>query len=304
MNKVMQLFKRHCLVFLRDRSAVFFSLLSMFIVLLLMVVFLGDMNVEEVTSRLNTYGGPREEAVDQANAKQLVAMWTIAGILVVNAVTVTLTVIGTMVKDSSEKRLASFYTAPVPKTAIAISYILSAIAIGTLFGTLVFGVAEIYIYLIGGELLGIMEICKVIGLILLNTSVFSVIMYLTALFVKSVGAWSGIATIVSTLVGFFGAIYLPLGSLPEGIGAALKGLPVLHGASLMRKICCESILNKTFEGMPAEVFPEYKEAMGITVSLKDSLVSSPQQILFILAFGVIALIVIAIVHKLQKGTDR
>ena len=56
MRKFLNLTKRNCLVFLRDRSAVFFSLLSMLIVLMLMGVFLENMNVESVTGLLEQYG--------------------------------------------------------------------------------------------------------------------------------------------------------------------------------------------------------------------------------------------------------
>ena len=57
MRKMLNLVKRNCLVFVRNRSAVFFSLLSMLIVLLLQVVFLGNINEESVISVLTEYGG-------------------------------------------------------------------------------------------------------------------------------------------------------------------------------------------------------------------------------------------------------
>ena len=75
------------MVFLRDRGAVFFSLLSMLIVLMLMGVFLGNMNEEHVVYLLEEYGGVRDIPLDEAHAKELVQYWTLAGILVVNAVT-------------------------------------------------------------------------------------------------------------------------------------------------------------------------------------------------------------------------
>ena len=115
MRKYFNLTKRNCLVFLRDRSAVFFSLLSMLIVLMLMGIFLARMNVDSVTDLLNTYGGVRDAALDKEHATQLVQYWTLAGILVVNSLTVTLTVIGTMISDQNEHRLESFYAAPVKK---------------------------------------------------------------------------------------------------------------------------------------------------------------------------------------------
>ena len=86
MKKFFSLTRRNCLIFLRDRGAVFFSLLSMLIVLMLMGVFLGNMNEESVVNLLNQYGGARNKDLDAAHAKELVQYWTLAGILIVNAV--------------------------------------------------------------------------------------------------------------------------------------------------------------------------------------------------------------------------
>ena len=304
MLKLFSLVKRNCLVFLRDRGAVFFSLMSMFIVLLLMVVFLGDMNVDSLIDLLKKYGGIRDAVADKENAIHLVQMWTIAGILVVNAVTVTLTVIGVMVNDSNENRLQSFYTAPVSKLVIALSYVISAVIIGTLFCSLTFLAAEGYVYATGGLLLNTVQTVKVLGYIVLNVCVFAVIMYLAALFVKSTSAWSGVATIVGTLVGFVGAIYLPMGSLPQSVGNVLKYLPILHGTALMREVCCEKTFENTFINAPIELIDTYKEHMGITVIMNDVQVSSTFQLLFVAGCGIIAIAVIAVVLRVKSGTDR
>ncbi len=121
MKKFINLTKRNCLVFLRDRAAVFFSLLAMLIVLMLMGVFLGNMNEENVVNLLKEYGGSRNIKLDQEHARELVQYWTLAGILVVNAVTVTLAVIGNRVTDVSEGKLPALYSAPVSRNIIALS---------------------------------------------------------------------------------------------------------------------------------------------------------------------------------------
>ena len=304
MKKLYCLTRRNCLVFLRDHSAVFFSLLSMFIVLLLMGVFLGDMNVENVTDILAQYGGVRDAAIDKENASHLVQYWTLAGILVVNAITVTLTVLGVMVTDVSQNRMESFYTAPVNKLFIAVSYILSAIVIGTVFCLITFAVAVGYICATGGAMLSIGAIGRVILYIVMNVSVFAVILYLVALFIKSSSAWSGLATITGTLVGFVGAIYLPMGSLPEGVANVLKYIPILHGTALMRSVCCSDALQTAFAGAPEEMFTIYQEHMGITVVMQDKIVSSGFQVSFLLICGMIALGVTAILLKSKNISDR
>lgn len=304
MRKYLSLTRRNCLVFLRDRGTVFFALLSMMIVLMLQGLFLGDMNIEGVTDLLLLYGGSRDIVMDRENAAHLIKYWTLAGILIVNAVTVTLTVIGTMVSDAAENRLESFYSAPVSKNIIALSYVTAAVIIGTLFCMVTLAAALVYIKATGGRLLDMDSIARITGYILLNVFLFAVIMYLAALFIKSTGAWSGIATVVGTLVGFIGAIYLPMGSLPENVAGVLKGFPVLHGASLMRKVCCEQALLDTFTGMPEELIAKYKEHMGITVAMGEGVVSNVHQILFLTAFGMAALLIIAAVARKRNISDR
>lgn len=61
MREVMQLAGRNLKIYLRDRSSVFFSLLTAIIVIVLMLVFLGDMNVKTITSAMEEYGFPKTD---------------------------------------------------------------------------------------------------------------------------------------------------------------------------------------------------------------------------------------------------
>ena len=304
MKKLLYFTKRNCLVFIRDRGAVFFSLLSMLIVLMLMGVFLGNMNEENIVHLLEEYGGERDIQADQEHAKQLVQYWTLAGILIVNSVTVTLTVIGNRVADISEGKLASIYSAPVHRVTIALSYVVSAIVIGIFMCTLTLGVAFGYIIATGGKMLSITALVRTLLLIVLNVCIFSIIMYLAALFVKSSSAWSGIGTVVGTLVGFVGAIYLPMGNLPEGVATVLKYIPVLHGASLLRKICCAQALEATFTNVPPKLLAEYKEYMGIQIKMGENMVSSSFQILFLIGCAMIAFGLIIFFQRKKDINDR
>ena len=304
MKKFFSLTRRNCLIFLRDRGAVFFSLLSMLIVLMLMGVFLGNMNEESVVNLLNQYGGARNKDLDAAHAKELVQYWTLAGILIVNAVTVTLTVLGNRVSDLSESRLASLYSAPVSQGVIALSYVASAVLVGVLMCMLTLGAALCYIAATGGTWLTFGALARITGLIVLNVCVFAVVMYFFTLFVKSSSAWSVIGTVVGTLVGFVGAIYLPMGNLPEGVAAVLKYIPIFHGASLMRTVCCEQALETTFAGTPAELLTEYREYMGITVEMGGKAVDSLFQVLFLAGCGIIAFILTVLVQKRKDISDR
>ena len=54
MREVQSLVKRITLVYVRDRAAVFFSILSMLIILMLVWLFLGNMNSENIVDVLST----------------------------------------------------------------------------------------------------------------------------------------------------------------------------------------------------------------------------------------------------------
>lgn len=304
MRAVCYLLKRNILLYLRDYAAVFFSLLSMLIVLALMVIFLGSMNSENVVDALAEFGGVRDTAADKANADYLIQMWTLAGILVVNTVTVTLTVMGKMVEDQVSNKLVSFYVTPVKRFKIALGYIFSAWIVGTVMCLFTLAVGEVYMVFLGHPLLPAGSLLKLAGFIFLNAFVYSAIAYLLALFVRSSSAWGGLETIVGTLVGFVGAIYLPVSMLPDGVMKVLKCLPVIHGAAMMREICIQDALRKTFDGLPDVAAEMFKEQMGVTVWIDGSEVGLAKQILFLLFYGIIAAVVSAVITKRRRLRDR
>lgn len=304
MREIYYLLKRNILLYLRDRVAVFFSILSMLIVLALMVIFLGNMNIENVVDALAESGSLRDTATDEKNAGYLIQMWTLAGILIVNAVTITLTVMGTMVQDETKNRLASFYMAPVKRIKITLGYILSSwiVGIGMCILTLILG--ELYMAFCGHPLLSAADCLKLCGMIVLNTFVYASLSYFMALFIHSESAWSGIMTIIGTLVGFVGAIYLPMSMLPEGVSKVLKCLPVLHGAAMMRMVCTKDAIDRTFAGLPEIAGDTFREQMGVSIFMGDREIVLFDQILFLLICAIIAIIASAWITKRRKLRDR
>lgn len=304
MKEIAYLLKRNILLYVRDCAAVFFSLLSMLIVLALMVIFLGSMNSENVVYALSQFGGERDVATDQANADYLIQMWTLAGILVVNTVTVTLTVMGQMVEDEANKKLVSFYVTPVKRIKIVLSYIGSAWIVGTVMCLLTLAAGEIFMTASGYPLLPAVSLFKLTGMILLNAFVYSAISYLLALLVHSGSAWGGLQTIMGTLVGFVGAIYLPVSMLPDGVMKVLKCLPVIHGAAMMREVCIQDALEKTFAGLPEVAMDIFKEKMGVSIMIKGEKADLSYQILFLLIYAIIAVALSAVITKRRKLHDR
>lgn len=304
MKQVYYLLKRNLLLYTRDYAAVFFSILSMLIVLALMVVFLGNMNSENVVDALAQFGGIRDTAMDEKNASYLIQMWTLAGILEVNAVTITLTVMGTMVQDEAKNRLASFYMAPIRRIKIAMGYILSSWIVGIMMCALTLALGELYMTFCGHPLLAAADFLKLFGMIVLDTFTYASLAYLLALFIHSESAWSSIFTIIGTLVGFVGAIYLPMSMLPESVGSVLKCLPVLHGAAMMRMVCTEDAIATTFAGLPETAGDAFREQMGVSVIMDGKEVSLQYQCLFLIICAIIAILIASWISRGRKMKDR
>ncbi len=303
MREIFYLVKRNALIYLRDRAAVFFSMLSMFIVLGLMAIFLGKMNSDDLVAILARFG-ERDTAADERNASYLIQLWTMAGILVVNSVTITLTVLGAMVRDETRHRIVAFYVCPVKRIKLSLGYILTAWLVGTFMCFITLAVGELYFVIQGHSLLEASALLKLTGMITLNAFTFAALGYLMALFIHSDSAWSGMLTIIGTLVGFIGGIYLPLGTLSETLQKVLKCLPVLHGAAMMRRICTDAAIAETFAGLPDIAGDSFREQMGVTLFWNETEISIPMQAAVLLAYAVIAILIAAILNKNRKLKDR
>ena len=296
MSEIKAMTKRNLLIYFRNKSAVFFSILSALILLAIMVVFLGESSSEGLLDALNQYGtGTAEE--NAKNASWLVQLWIMGGILGVNSVTVSLTAIGAMVEDEERGRLRSFYVTPASRFYLSLGYILSAWVSGMEVG-------EGFFALKGHPVLGIVDLVSLVGVIALNTFVFSAIGYLAALFIRTGSAWSGMLTVAGTLVGFLGGTYIPVASMSEWLQNVVKLLPVIHGTALMRRFCMQSASKTVFAGMSDTVQTVFFEQMGVTLKNGAQTISILGQILLLIAWAVVVIAIAAAIAKRRKLKDR
>lgn len=303
MEQLITMTGRNLKIYLRDRGAVFFSLLSMIIVIGLMVFFLGDMNVESITGILAEFPG-RDAAADEKNAELLILIWTCAGIISINAVTVTLAAYSVMIKDRVSGKLNSIYTAPVSRIVITAGYIAAAWIASVFICTVTLFVTEIYCVIKGMEAFSVSLHVELIGMIMVNSFVYAAFMYLVALIAKTDGAWSGLGTVIGTLVGFLGGIYVPIGTLSKAIGNIMKCTPVLYGTAMFRSAMLEKIMESTFVEIPDEVIAGYRDAMGIDLEIFGRVMSVTGEWILLLLAGMVFLAVGVCIMKYGKKSDR
>lgn len=247
---------RNLKIFFRDKTAVFFSLLAVFIIIGLYVLFLGDTLAANFT-----------ELGD--NAKHLVNSWIMAGLLAVTSITTTMGAFGIMVEDRSKKILKDFSASPIKRSSLAAGYILSSFVIGIIISLIAFVLAEIYVVAYGGQLLSLLSFVKVLGLIVLSVISGSAMVFFMVSFFKSQNAFATASTVIGTLIGFITGIYIPIGALPEAVQFIVKIFPVSHSAALLRQVFMEQPIATAFADAPAEALESFNETMGVTYRFGD-----------------------------------
>lgn len=265
--------KRNLKIYFRDRANVMFSLLAVFIIIGLYVLFLGDV----WTKDLEGFEGARE----------LMDHWVMAGVLSVTSFTTTMGMLGSMVKDRELRINMDFYVAPIGRTALTGGYIAGAYIVGLVMTLLALIVAEIYITANGGSMLAAEQILKVLAMILLTTlmnTTFSV--FIVSLF-KSQSAFSVASTVFGTLIGFLTGIYLPIGMYPEAVQWMIKIFPVSHAAGIFRNLMMDASMKTSFAGAPPEVVTALKTELGIHYEFSSHVVTQTESLLIIAAYIVV-----------------
>ena len=291
MSVIIQFTLRNIRVYLRDHAAVFFSLLSVFIIIGLYAFFLGDVNVRSLENMAT--------GASDRDIRWLVDSWIMAGILVVNGITVTLGVFGTVIDDETHKKINGFLIAPVSRSHIVLGYLLAANLIGLFLSFLAFILAEFYIIGSGGQGLQPLAILQVLGLITLNVVSSASLVFLFISFIRSSSGFSLLSTILGTTIGFLTGIYVPVGVLPESIQVLMKFIPATHTAAMMRQIFMAAPMDKVFAGAPAEITREYADTFGMNMTLNDQILSFPVMIVFVAVTGLVFL-VLSIIRMNQR----
>lgn len=279
-----QLIKRNLKVFFRDRTAVFFSLLSVVIIIGLYVLFLGDTIVADMD---NIPG-----------ARFLMDSWIMAGLLAVTSVTTTLGAASTMVDDYVKGISKDFHCSPLPRWAIAGGYLGSIFIVGISMTILAFILAEAYIVVYGGQLLPLLSVLKVLGLILLSVIAGSSMVFFLVSFFKTQSSFGVASTIIGTLIGFLTGIYVPISVLPTSIRFVIKVFPVSHAAALFRQVLMEIPIQEAFAGAPPPVVRAFKLSFGVFYEFSDTTLGALESTL-ILALTALLFFGMS-VHKLVR----
>ena len=278
MSATFTIVKRNLLNYIYDPSSVFFSFLSVFILIGVYGVFLGTFQVQEVENAVGAI-----EGVDW-----LVTSWLIAGLLTVSSFTVPLSILSNMVIDLENRIFDDFLVAPIRRSSIVFGYAISAIIIGVIMTSLTFILGEvILVFLSGGEWLSLLAHTQVFAWIILANMTLSALSFFIISWVKSAASVNALNTIIGTLIGFLAGIYVPFAAFSDQVANIFKFNPAAHIVVGIRSVIMEPAIAYVFEGAPAGIEESYTANYGIVMTWFNETLSNGMIALYL---GVLLLV--------------
>lgn len=240
MNDLVSLVKRNTLAFLRDKAAVFFSFLSVIILLALYFLFIGRQYTSDLTM------------VSDDMKTFLSTSVIMGGVLVINTVSLSLGVMGNIITDLQFKRLDAFLVTPVKRYKIILSYYITSIFVTVVLTIMMWGLTVLYVGIFSGYWYSILTVLSVSGLLIFYTFISAILMIFLTTILKSVNAFGALSGVLGTFIGFISGIYMPLFVLGKSMGYVASLVPFTHMTILLKQV----LLKEPYALLPDAVVDE------------------------------------------------
>lgn len=294
MIKVIVLTKRNLKIFLRDKPMVFFSFLSTLVLVMLYFLFIAKIYVAGMD---NPEAGGIAMPLSQ-NAKYfIVYLQMMAGVLVLNSMSLATGAFSVIAKDFENKRIDNLLLTLAKTHEIMLSYFIAGLFASFVINTFTWVLSFIIIGISTGYWLGIGVFLMVLIVLFAASLVSCSIVSLITSLIKSVTAVGVFNGVSGTFFGFLCGIYMPYSNLGEGTKAVGSVLPFSHLTVWLKNVLLsDAFFQVGIEGEAKDIlFRDYFTADSIGFCG----LSAPLWIM-ILFSGLIGLLCLALAYCLLK----
>ena len=288
LKKLGYLTNRNIKLYFRDKMTFFLSLLTPMI---LVVLFLTFLKTAYETSLIEAI--PEGIELSSGLIDTFCGSWLFSSILSVSCITVSFCS-NLMVEDKLKNITRDFNLAPVKKSTIDSSYLVSNFITTFLVCLILFAISMVYLAIIGWYL-SILDILMILADMTLNILFGSLLMSIISLFINSQGAYSGVCTLISSMYGFISGAYMPISTMGSGMQAFVSFIPGTYSTVLFRKAYMGGILDEMGKTLPEPVVSAINESFDGTFKFFGNEVSTLTMFLImigtcILLFGLFVLL--------------
>ena len=233
---MLMLIKRNLKLYFRDKSNIALTLIGVFVVLALYLLFLGDMMEQGL---YNLY--MITDTAEGANVRVIVAALFMSGATAITTVSTSVGAMGRMVEDK-QIILKDMTVSPVSQNKITLSYIISSAIISMIMTILFFIIAYIYLSIRGMGFIGFSGIGMILLTMILTVLCANAMVYFVVMFIKSMAALSALSAIVGSAIGFIMGAFIFIGMMPRFVQWIIQLFPLSHSVSMFRYILADNAL--------------------------------------------------------------
>ncbi len=292
LNAYRGLTKRNAKVFLKDKMAVFLSLLTQIIILGLFLLFIKNSYVDGINEAL----GDLKDKVTDADIETLVNSWMISGVIGTSVITSTLSALNVMVSDKQHKIDFDYNASSVKGSVVVMSYFSGAVLCSLITSFTLLAAGLIFVAATGVFLLTITDVLLLIGLVLLGSVSSTIILMTIISFFKKDSTYSAFSVLLSTLVGFIVGAYFPVSQLSETTQTIVNLVPGAQITGMIRSILVSPAIDridKALGGMDQGIF---REAASKMFCIKLNIFGTQIDTGFMLLYSVIAILVFTVLN--------
>lgn len=293
MYDLTSLVKRHILTFLRDKTAVFFSFLSVLILLALYFLFIGKQ-----------YTDGEELAFLDSNMKTyLTAGIMMGGILIINTASLSLGMMGNLINDLVQRKLDGFLVTPVKRYKIILSYYISSIIVTAVLSLLMWLLTFLYVGIASGYWYSLQVFVNTSLLVVFFTFISSTLMIYLTTMIKSINAFGALSGVLGTFIGFTSGIYIPLFVLGKSMTYVASVIPFTHMAIVLKNVLLEGPYKILAETIPTEGIAQIETIYG-TVEIGVLGMDVPMWIIMLTSMGLAFLLLFLSYRNMNKKMGK
>lgn len=299
---IYELTKRNMLIFFKNKTTVFFSLIAPILILVIYILFMGNLQVSMIQEQFPNLNLTQNEILSITNA------WMIAGIVGISCLTVSLNSMFIAISDKERRVIDDFTASPVKLINLSLSYFISAFIltfiicfIFLIIGSLYLSITSNFVYIFN-----LVDIFKLIGILLLSSlSAVIGLMCVTTFFNKTSTAAS-FTGIFTALIGFLIGAYLPSSILPSSVQNIANIIPGTHSTALFRQIFMEKALNSKdiIDKVSPEFITQIKEQYGFNLNLFGRELNQLSMLIYLSLSIVLFFITYILIQKIKEAIKK
>ena len=296
MRKFIGLTQRNLLVFFKDKTMIFFSMLTPLIIFVLYLLFLKSNYV----NALEESAGVLLPLINGNDVDAFVNGLLLSGIMGSALITIPYNCLVTLISDREAGIDVDLTVTPASRLQIVLAYFTAAALSAFLMTSVIMGIGLLVLRLTATTYLTVTAILKLTFLLLIGSVSATAVFLLVVLFIRTTSASGAFLGILSAVSGFIIGAYIPLADFSSAIRNFCQLFPATGITTLLRNTLLSGILdhvNDSIGGVDQGLFASgIKDYFSFQMELFGNAFSWQQTCFYVIMITMVAILAISLIY--------